>query len=289
MPVEDNDPVTPARRMNARRARAGGGGFTGGVSTTSESLREIDDDDILDAEDGDAVQQRVLAQRNLIPSDGEGDDGTDSPNPRQRMNQVQMAGSQSYSREYRLVLLHRMLIRRIPLDQIAKTLNVSVSTVEKDRVLLKKKLREDSRALNIDEMVGGQMEVYNEISGMALRIASDASTPAGIDGTPGKAGQTTAMRLAAMRTALAAEADRTRFLNTAGVYDVLNYRRPDDGADVSDVARLMGKTEEMLERLMSAEDPAPATRKRIVRAGGFKTFTMDDKDASSGDAEVQDI
>ncbi len=289
MAVEDNDPVTPARRMNARRARAGGGGFSGGVSTTSESLRDRDEDDDLLDMDGPAMQDRVLAQRSLIPSDHDGDDGTDSPNPRQRMNQVQMAGSQSYSREYRLVLLHRMLIRRIPLDQIAKTLNVSVSTIEKDRVLLKQKLRDDSRALHIDEMVGGQMEIYNEISGMALRIASDTGTPTGIDGVPGKPGQTTAMRLAAMRTALATEADRTRFLNTAGVFDVLNYRRPDDGSDVSDVQRLMSRTEEMMARLASVEDPEPQPRKRIVRTGGFKEFTMDDKDASSGDNEVQDI
>jgi hypothetical protein len=278
--------------MNARRARngAGGSGFTGGVSTTSESLREgdnthDDDDDLLDApQSGEDMQERVLAQRSLTPPDV-GDDGG-FPNPRQRMNRVQLAGSQNYSREYRLVLLHRMLMRRMSLDQIAESLGVSISTVEKDRVLLKAKLREESRALHIDEMVGGQMEVYNEISGMALRIASDTGNPA-----LNKPGQTTAMRLAAMRTALATEADRTRFLNTAGVFDVLNYRRQDDGSDVSDVQRLMGRTEEMLERLMSAEGedtPAPA-RKRIPRTGGFSQFTMDDKDASSGDAEVQDI
>ncbi len=286
MPVEDsNDPVTPARRMNARRARAGGGGFSGGVSTTSESLRdrEEDDDNIYDPEDGPAMQALVLNQNN---TDSEVDDGTGAGQrtPRQRMNEVAMSGSQAYSKEYRLVLLHRMLIRRMPLDQIAKDLKVSISTIEKDRVLLKQKLRDDSRALNIDEMVGGQMEVYNEISGMSMRIASDVGNPAA-----NRPGQTTAMRLAALRTALATEADRTRFLNTAGVFDVLNYRRPDDGSDISDVQRLMGRTEEMLERLMASDDPAPAPRKRIMRTGGFKEFTMDDKDASSGDAEVQEI
>ncbi len=280
MPTEDNDtPLTPARRMNARRAR--GGSFSGGVSTVSESLRSAqDEDELLDPElSGEDAQARVLDQRST-PSD----DGTGNLNPRQRMNQVAMAGSQAYSREYRLVLLHKMLIRRVPLDQIAATLNVSISTVEKDRVLLKKKLREDSRSLNIDEMVGNQLGLYDELAGMALRIASDTGNPAA-----NKPGQTTAMRLAAMRTVLATEADRTRFLNTAGVFDVLNYRKPDDGSDVSDVARLMGRTAEMMERLMGDEEDAPAPRKRVPRTGGFKEFTMDDKDASSGDNEVQDI
>ena len=60
MAVEDNDPVTPARRMNARRARAGGGGFSGGTSTTSESLRDREqdeEDNVYDPEDGPAMQR----------------------------------------------------------------------------------------------------------------------------------------------------------------------------------------------------------------------------------------
>lgn len=280
MPIDDEQPVTPARRINARRSsRGGGGGFSSGISTTSESLRSgdglVDDDDLDD--DPVGMQNRILQQDHS----GAAEDG--APNPRQRMNEVAMAGSQTYSKEYRLTLLHRMLMRKVPLDQIARELKVSVSTIEKDRVLLKQHLREESRALNIDEIVGGQQALYGEISGMALRIASDTGNAA-----TGSNGQPAAMRLAAMRTALAANADLTRFYNTAGIFDVLRYRRSEDGSDVSDVQRLMEKTNEMMERMMIADDPAPV-RKRITRTGGFKEFTMDDKDASSGDNETLDL
>ncbi len=266
--------------MNARRAR---GGFSGGVSTVSESLRmdaatpPLNDDDLLDA-DPEQMQNQVLAQ-GVIPERGEG-----VPNPRQRMNEVARAGDAAYSKEYRLLLLHRMLIRRIPLDKIAADLKVSISTIQKDRVELKKMLREQARQLNIDEMIGDQQEKYNEIAGMAMGIASATGNSAqGIAGTP------TPMRLAALRTALAAEADRTRFLNTAGVFDVMRYRRPEDGGDISDVQRLMERTGEMMERMLMGADSEPVAPRRVKRTGGFKEFTMDDKDASSGDSEVQDL
>lgn len=287
MPVDDtNDPVTPARRMNARRGRGGsGGGFSSGVSTTSESLRTredgMDDDDIIDA-DPQEMQRRVIEAGSQTDDD---DNGVgDTPNPRQRMNQVAMAGSASYSKEYRLTLLHRMLMRKIPLDQIAAELKVSISTIEKDRVLLKQRLREEARSLNIDEMIGNSLGMYDEIAGMALKVASDTGNVA-----LGRPGQPTAMRLAAMRTALAAKADQTRFLHTAGVFDVLPFRRADDGSDVSDVQRLMERTSEMMERMIGGDDAAPAPRKRVKRTGGFDGFTMDDKDASNSDDEVVDL
>lgn len=298
MASNERDPVPDTaspRRMMVRRAR--GGGFGGGSSTVSESLRtgtneEADEvDDLIDVDDpaytAEAIQRRILAEgtrQGAGQGHDDGDDGNDGgsdsgiPDPRQRMNEVAMAGSQSYSREYRLTLIHRLLMRRVPLDQIAKQLKVSVSTIEKDRVLLKQHLRELSRSMNADEMIGAQNELYNEISGMALQMATLKDTPS-------------AMKLAAMRTVLAANADRTRFLNTAGVYDVLRYRRAEDGSDVSDVQMLMNKTNEMMERMMAGgvDLPAAPQRKRIVRAGSFSPMTMDDTDASGSSAETVDL
>lgn len=286
MPTDDNElPQTPVRRINTRRSR---GGFSSGVSTQSESLRtSAEGDEVDDVIDPGALQQSVIEHAGSVYNDTEPPPlGDGAPNPRQRMNEVMMAGSQSFSREYRLTLLHRMLIRRVPLDQIAKTLKVSVSTIEKDRALLKKMLRENARALNIDEMIGNQQEVYSEIAGMALRIASDSGNPA-----TGSMGQPTAMRLAAMRTALAAEADRTRFLANAGVFDVLRFRRTEEGSDVSDVQLLMEKTNELMERMLSGEqdvEDAPKAKPRR-KIAGFKPFSMDDKDASGSSDEVVDI
>lgn len=279
--------------MGIRRSRGAFASGGAGLSTRAESLRnsaaegdEFSDgvDDAIDPEgNANSIHERVVGRMDGLGHDTE--DNTGDPNPRQRMNQVAMAGSSSYSREYRLTLLHRLLIRRIPLDQIAAQLKVSVSTIEKDRVLLKERLREQARGLDINEIIGSQTDKYDEIAGMALRIASDT-------GTPERAGQPTAMRLAAMRTTLAAEADRTRFLNSAGVFDVLRFRRSEDGTDISDVQRLMNRTGEMLERLMAGgqeESPTAAPRVRRSRAGGFKEFTMDDSDASSSSGEVVDL
>jgi hypothetical protein len=289
--AQDDLPESPARRIIMRRAR--GGGFSGGSSTTSESLRAADDhasdedgeqydeDDVDQAIDPDDARNRITG--NAARSHQEG--GSDISEPRRRMNEVQMAGSQAYSKEYRLTLLHRLLMRRVPLDQIANMLKVSVSTIEKDRILLKERLREQARALNIEELIGNQQEVYDEIAGMAMRIAAKEDQPNN-PGTP------TPMRLAAMRTALAAQADRTRFLNTAGVFDVLRYRRAEDGSDISDVQRLMEKTDGMLERLLESDETETAPRPRRMprkRAGGFDAFSMDDADASGSGSEIIDI
>ncbi len=285
----DDDTNPTQRRLNIRRSR--GNGFGRGTSTRSESLRVDDDytdeDEVDHAVDPDAMRDRILrnaqqrpypqlpapAAPNVAPSH----DGV-PPDPRSRMDEVAQAGNAEYSREYRLTLLHRLLMRKVPLDQIANQLGVSVSTVQKDRIKLKERLRELARQMDINEIVGNQMELYGEISGMALRTATDNNIP-------------TPMRLAAMRTTLAAEADRTRFLNTAGVFDVLRFRRAEDGSDVSDVQMLMSQTSDMLERIMASDDPepAPAPRpKRVARAarpGGFGKMTMDDRDASNSSSE----
>lgn len=194
-----------------------------------------------------------------------------------RLNQVALAGSSAYAKEYRLQLLHRLLMRNIPLDQIARQLQVSISTVEKDRAELKKRLREAARELNIEEMVGNQMAVYDEINGMALRVASGS----------GEGGAPTPMRLAAMRTALAANADKTRFLASAGVFDVLRFRRAEDGSSLSDVQTLMQRTMEMIQQLDAPEDGAPPPP--APARGAFRPMTFDDADASSSLNEIQEL
>lgn len=281
----DDQPMTPQRRVSVRRARQGGG-FSGGGARGSGRVdgmpryQERDEvDDAIDPEQMNA-NVRTMPVPHAAPRDPDGGD-----DPRNRMMQVDMAGSSAYSKEYRLSLLHRLLMRRIPLDQIARQLGVSISTIEKDRVELKKRLREAARELDINEMVGNQTELYDEISGMALRIAGQSSGPTAAP---------TPMRLAAMRTALAANADKSRFYQSAGVFDVLRFRRAEDGNNISDVQHLMSRTEEMLQRLVEGDDsggdkddrrPAsPVRRRRAPR--GFKDFQDTDQ---NDHAEVLDI
>lgn len=281
--MEDDVPNGPRRRVLLRRGRNGGGsgGFSSGALTVSRSMRaseeEAEHDEVDDAINPEVVDSRIrrgmvppptAPQPPASPSDPERD------NPRQRLNQVAMAGSSAYAKEYRLSLLHRLLMRRVPLDQIASQLQVSISTVEKDRAELKKRLREAAKLMDIDEMIGGQQEVYDEIAGMSLRVASgDAPLP---------------MKLAAMRTALAANADRVRFLNTAGVFDVLRFRRAEDGAAVSDVQMLMQRTMEMMQAL-NEEEGVSGSGSPPRRSGGFDPMTFDDAGASRGDNEVQEL
>jgi Trp operon repressor len=293
MPNDDINAQGPRRRVILRRARSGGGfGMGGGVSTRSESLRapaeEYESDEVDDLIDPNLMNRTVrdlpppapLAPR-PVPNSAEGDD--DRANPRQRMNEVALAGSSAYAKEYRLQMLHRLLMRNVPLDQIARQFQVSISTVEKDRAELKRRFREAAKELTIEEIIGNQVGIYDEISGMALRVASGGGEG---NTTP------TAMRLAAMRTSLAANADKTRFMNTAGVFDVLRFRQAEDGKQMSDVQRLMENTANLLAALDEPDPEPEAPRaKRVVRKrrGGFSDMTFDDADASSSANEVQEI
>lgn len=272
--------------MMLRRGRAGGGAgsFGGGGTGRVESLRDTaaehdEVDAILDPEDYAAQVAARGNQPAVYPPPAALTPDEARDNPRSRLNEVAMAGSATYTKEYRLGMIHRLLMRNTPLDQIARQLQVSISTIEKDRAELRRRLREAAKELNIDEMVGNQNALYDEVQSMSLRLASARETP-------------TPMKLASMRTALAANADRTRFLNTAGVFDVLRFRRAEDGSGVSDVQALMARTAEMLAGLDAEEDEAPKKRgpiRRIRKPGGFAPMTFDDRDASGSDNEVQEL
>lgn len=279
MNMEPNADGGPRRRITIRRSRSGGfgsGGFSSGVSTRTEGMRETDDpehDEVDDVVDLNAISNR-LRSGDVPPPEAPPADGRDTP--ASRMNEVAMAGSARYAKEYRLTLLHRLLMRRVPLDQIARQLRVSISTVEKDRIALKARLRDAATQLNINELIGQQNEVYDEIAGMAMRIASQASPTQDENGQPVQA-VPAAMRLAAMRTALAAQADRTRFLSSAGVFNVLSFRRAEDGGDETDVQVLMRMTSEALAQM--AGDSGDA----------FGPLTFDSPEGSSGDDEIQEL
>lgn len=276
-PVEQDSPNE--RRMNLRRARSAGGsshGFSSGVSTQSESYRSEHEDDDL-ADEVRANVPRIAGPAPTMRGDAEPDD----PHRNRRLLQeAAMAGDANYAKEFRLNLLHKLLMRGISLDNIARELGVSISTVQRDRLALKARLRQAARELDINEIVGGQTAFYDEITALSLRITSHTDTP-------------TAMKLASMRTALAANADKTRFLSSAGVFEVLQFRRAEDGQDLSDVQVLMQRTGELLEQLSRDEpDESPARPSRIVRRprkGGFSAMSFDDPDASSSSGEVVEL
>lgn len=279
--TDQTDDNSSRRRLVLRRGRMGGGGssFSQGGTARVESFQGSEDagaigDAVDDAIDPNEFNRQVQARANL-PAPVTPDQARD--NPRARLDEVALSGSAAYAKEFRLNMLHRMLMRNVPLDQIARQLQVSISTVEKDRAELKRRLREAAKELDINEMVGNQSAFYDEIQALSLRVASgDAPT---------------AMKLAAMRTSLAANADRARFLNASGVFDALRFRRGEDNATTSDVQLLMQRTAEMLAELGDDTPEVPAPRPAIRRAkpGGFNAPTFDDPDASSSSNEVQEL
>lgn len=152
--------------------------------------------------------------------------------PQSRLRQVGERDS-AYVREYRLGLLHRLLMRRIPLDQIAEQLGVSVQTVGRDRQELFKRLRAAAKSLDIHDFIGDTLGFYNEVTAMALRGASSGKSPLNI-------------RLAALRTALASKDHMVRFLDQAGVMDALKFE-PEKNEDKGDLERIVEMTEKLLQ------------------------------------------
>jgi Trp operon repressor len=153
-------------------------------------------------------------------------------NPQTRLAQVRTRSSE-YEREYRLQLLHRLLMRNLPLDEIAANMGVSVSTVMRDRAELTERLRKIAKDLDVDSMIGNSKGFYEEVQAMAMRAASSSQVPM-------------PMRLAAMRTALASHNDMHRFFQASGVYDVLRFKKGAGAGAQSDIQKLMSLTEDLL-------------------------------------------
>lgn len=218
MPREDN--------QSRRRRRRISSGSSINDSSSGSTVGEVNED----------VQQMATPPLDTALTDVESSVGsrTDAPQdftPYNRMSEVQGRAT-TYEREYRLKLLHRMLMRNVPLDQIAKELKVSVRTVMRDRAELFNKLRAAAQNLNVNELIGDSMGFYKEIAAMGLRAASVSKAPLN-------------MRLSAMKVALSSENDLHRFLNLAGVYDALQFT-PGEGKSATDIERLVSLTERLL-------------------------------------------
>lgn len=246
MTTRDGSEGRETRRVIVRRSR--GGARFSPRGRTDGAPRDIHDE-VDDAIEPEVLEQGVRMRSQSRPSSGVYESGGDDE-PRdnavaQRMFEVRQAGNAAFAKEHRLATVRRMLLRKIPLDQIAQQLQCSISTIEKDRAQIKKMMREEAKELNIDEMIGNQQFLYDEIGAMALRIASQSS---------GERAVPIPMQLAAMRTTLASQADKARFLQSAGVFDILRYRKAANGQAQSDIAIIMEQTKSMLAGILGGED-----------------------------------
>lgn len=237
-----------ARRVQMRRRGMAFSG--GGLSNSSsggapvEANPENDHPDLNAAVRARAVRPAPVSTEE-VPAPAERTDpmATDRENlnsisnradftPQGRLAQVGRRSSE-YEREYRLGLLSRLLMRNIPLDEIAAQLGVSLSTVNRDKAELAERFRDAARKLNIEEMVGNNMEFYGEVRAMSMRAASANNQPM-------------PMRLAAMRTALASQNDMHRFLQAAGVYDTLRFRKAPGESGQGDIQRMLAVIDDLV-------------------------------------------
>lgn len=239
--MADNDSPEGGRRRRMLRGRSGLA-FSGSSlsdSTVTEGVAPASDDpelnDIVEQAAQNAPLRRPVDPAALLPPppQEEGPSPNDPDfNPRARLEQVSRRSSE-YEREYRLDLLHRMLMRKLPLDEIANQLGISVRQLYNDRRELADRLRSEARLLDVDHIIGDSKGFYEEVQALAMRAASNSNMPM-------------PMRLAAMRTALASHNDKHRFYQAAGVYDVLRFRKGAGEGNQTDIQRLMALTDELL-------------------------------------------
>lgn len=121
---------------------------------------------------------------------------------------VEAMSDQFQRKEYRLRFLHRMLIRQLPMDLIAQSLDVSVRHVFRMREELYGQLRKEAQSRDLPSFVGYTDGFYNEIIGMAMRMATAKGT-------------TDLRKLGAMKVAMQAQRDRIDFYERSGFFSAM--------------------------------------------------------------------
>lgn len=144
----------------------------------------------------------------------------------------------SYSREYKLKLVHRMLIRNMPLSTIADSLKVSVGQVRDLRTELYQRLAVEAQNFDMATHVGESTAFFQEVRGVAMRIATDNKQSGGA-------------RVGALNVALEAQKDTIRFMQAIGTYE----NNPMQWGHKDDAAMQRGELlQEMAEMFLMGDD-----------------------------------
>jgi hypothetical protein len=118
-----------------------------------------------------------------------------------------------YVKEYKLKLLHRLLMRNLPIDLISAQLDMHPRNVLKLRVELNRRLKAEAQNVDTYTFFGKTLGFYDEVRATALRIATDTKIASG-------------SRVAALGTAVAADSAKLRFLEMAGFFDHNRFAPP---------------------------------------------------------------
>lgn len=229
------------REQRIRRPRRTSGFSPGGVSSSTETFGRVGDADFEErviVDDESLYQPQTLPiPAGAVPRNQVAQPETEITMPERLRRLGRM--SPEYAREYRLRETQKRLLAAVGLDLIATEFGISLSQVIRDRAEIGKRLREESKALDIDFLVGEGTQFYNTVLAAAMEIHNDANMPA-------------AIKLTALRTAMGASADKARFLAATGVLDAIKWRKNNNDGSMTDIERLMQSTEDLLKQ---TDDP----------------------------------
>ncbi len=110
-----------------------------------------------------------------------------------------------YAYEYALRTMHRMIMRKVPIDQIAKAMGMSVANAARLRTELHRRMSEEMRYTDVYSLLGDTNAFYLEMRAQGLKMLDRAKD------IPEQA--------MAASVAFKAEADRIKALDTARVFE----------------------------------------------------------------------
>lgn len=82
-----------------------------------------------------------------------------------------------YAQEFTLRTLHRLLLRNVPSEQIARMFDVTVMSIYRWKRVLRQRLADEVSRLDPNPLVGDAMAFFNEVRGVAMQSASMSSDP----------------------------------------------------------------------------------------------------------------
>lgn len=208
----------PVRRVRRRPSmtESGTSGSASASSTPSsyESTGVVSAEREIDIPDLDDVRETMTqsAPQDFDPLMPNAGDGQSRPlTPAELLMERSEGGRATTSQiKLRRVMVARMMLRGIDRKGMSTALNVSEATVDKDVRAVKEELIRRADNLDIKEQVGTAMMFYKDIQHQTLRMATEGKN-------------SNAVKLAALKTAMTAQADMTRFFKLSGVFDVLPF------------------------------------------------------------------
>lgn len=120
----------------------------------------------------------------------------------------------SEAAKFRRMQVHRLLLRGVPRSTIAQHLGISMDNLYADVKIITGELREEMRSMDYTMYIGMSMSFYDECRNIALRLATDNKE------------KSNGVKMAALRTAIAAEDAKHSFFARVGLFKVVSPTDP---------------------------------------------------------------